>query len=70
MSDWKVFYRDIAHDRRGQSSHPGKEAAIQQAGHLELHQRCEVEKIEAPSGEVIDRDTFVEKHLKVQPKKA
>ena len=63
MSDWKSFYRD-EHARDAQTSHPSKEAATSQAVHLVLHQKCRIQKIEGPDGEVIDRETFEREHLK------
>ena len=63
MSDWKIFYRD-KHSRDAQSSHPSKEAATSQAVNLVLHQKCRIQKIEGPNGEVIDRETFEREHLK------
>ena len=66
MSDWKLFYRD-EHSRDAQTSHPSKEAATSQAVHLVLHQKCRIQKIEGPNGEVIDRETFEREHLKKPP---
>ena len=63
MSDWKSFYRD-EHARDAQTFPPSKEAAISQAVHLVLHQKCRIQKIEGPDGEVIDRETFEREHLK------
>ena len=63
MSDCKIFTK-MQHSRDAQTSHPSKEAAISQAVHLVLHQKCRIQKIEGPDGEVIDRETFEREHLK------
>jgi hypothetical protein len=62
MSDWQISYRDVNNGRDAQSTHPSKEAAIAQAVHLELRERCQVQKIEGPS-ETINRDEFIRLHL-------
>jgi hypothetical protein len=41
-----------------------REAAIVQALFLERRQRCRVQIIEGPDGELIDRETFEREHLK------
>jgi hypothetical protein len=63
MDDWKIFYRDTR-SRDAESSHPSKEAATSQAVNLVLHQKCRIQKIEGPNGEVIDRETLEREHLK------
>ena len=63
MSDWKICYRD-EHSRDAQSSHPSKEAATSQPVNLVLHQKCRIQKIEGPNGEVIDGEIFEREHLK------
>jgi hypothetical protein len=60
MSDWK-----ISTETRGTPRlRIPKEAATSQAVHLVLHQKCRIQKIEGPNGEVIDRETFEREHLK------
>jgi hypothetical protein len=63
MSDWRIRYKDAV-GRDMQSKHVGKEAAIVQALHLEQRQRCRIQIIEGPNGELIDRETFEREHLK------
>jgi hypothetical protein len=62
VSDWKILYQD-AQGRGGESLHPTKDAAINQAVHLELYQKCQIQRIEGP-GEVMLRETFVHEHLR------
>jgi hypothetical protein len=61
MSDWKLFYRD-ENGQDAQSIRSSREATIVQA--LHLARRCPIQKIEGPNGELIDRETFENEHLK------
>jgi hypothetical protein len=57
VSGWRIHYLD-ARGRQAESTHPSKEAAISQAVDLVLRQRCRIQRIEGPNGEVIDRETL------------
>ena len=59
MSCWRTHYLD-ARGRQAEST----EAAISPAVDLVLRQRCRIQLIEGPNGEVIDRETFEREHLK------
>jgi hypothetical protein len=50
MSDWKLFYQD-ENGRDAQSIHSNREA-------LHLARRCQIQKIEGPNGERIDKERF------------
>jgi hypothetical protein len=63
LADWRIRHKD-AEGRDAQSTHPSKEAAIVQALHLERRQHCQIQIIEGPEGELIDRETFEREHLK------
>jgi hypothetical protein len=63
MSDWRIRHKD-AGGRDAQATLLCREAAIVQALFLERRQRCRVQIIEGPDGELIDGETFEREHLK------
>jgi hypothetical protein len=63
MSHWRIRHKD-ADGRDAQTVQLSREAAIIQALFLERRKHCRVQIIEAPSGEVIDRETFEREYLK------
>jgi hypothetical protein len=59
MADWRIRHKDAnGLDPSQQRGGPF------QALHLERCQRCRIQVIEGPNGDLIDRETFERAHLK------
>jgi hypothetical protein len=66
MSDWRIRHENANGRELQSTTHPSREAALIQSLHLETRQKCRIQVIEGPVGELIDRETFELEHLKRQ----